>query len=268
MRSNILRAIFKLSMQRNRALPRVEEGVNRMNDMGDSLENYIRDAFIDDAAEREQVFSYLGSSSRPPDLILREGDAIEVKKLQSNSDIQLNSSNPKQILRHCDQKLNRDAQECEPQPWDKDVVYVVGHVPKSSNQVDSLWFVYGDCYADKEEIYIDLFSSIQTSIEDTDGLDFSRTKELGRVNGIDSQGNTHLRIRSMRLLKHPTSAFNNLPEQPGIYAIMKNRKYESFPQEDRVQIEQNININIRHDFLIPDPEAEGEFISVTLISST
>ncbi|MEZ8025608.1 NgoPII family restriction endonuclease, partial [Vibrio sp. 1F255] len=76
MRSNILRAIFKLSMQRSRALPRVEGGVNRMNDMGDNLENYIRDAFLDEAAEREQVFSYLGSSSRPPDLILREGDAI------------------------------------------------------------------------------------------------------------------------------------------------------------------------------------------------
>lgn len=44
----------------------------------------------------EETFSYQRSSRTPPDLMLKGGDAIEVKKTESlSSELQLNSSHPK-----------------------------------------------------------------------------------------------------------------------------------------------------------------------------
>jgi len=76
--------------------------------MGEGLEQFIQNAFansfdIEDNATRlenyERIFSYQGNQNNPPDLILHNSDAIEIKKLQSkNSAIALNSSYPKAKL--------------------------------------------------------------------------------------------------------------------------------------------------------------------------
>ena len=73
--------------------------------MGLTLENYIKDIFAEKLYEKDeakrnlkisQTFSYGGNSNNPPDLILKNGDAIEVKKIENkNSQIALNSSYPK-----------------------------------------------------------------------------------------------------------------------------------------------------------------------------
>lgn len=65
---------------------------NRINSVGEALENYIKDVFADsfsliglERLERfNQVFSYTGNQNNPPDIILRNGDAIEIKKIQSS----------------------------------------------------------------------------------------------------------------------------------------------------------------------------------------
>lgn len=66
-----------------------------------------------------EVFSYLGNNSNPPDAMLRNGDAIEVKKIESlSSALTLNSS---MISTAC-----REAEQ-----WsEKDMIYVVGVVEK------------------------------------------------------------------------------------------------------------------------------------------
>lgn len=273
MRSNILKAILKLSNQIQRDLPETEMTSNRIQYVGNSLEEYIRNAFLDEEQQVNSTFSYLGAKNSPPDLILRDGDAIEIKKLEGAGEIQLNSSFPKQHVKHNDSKLNLEAQNCETQPWQKDLIYTVGHVPRGTNQVQNLWFVYGDCYADKESKYLQLFRDIQTSVSSTEGVNFSPTEELGRVNNCDSQSNTNLRIRGMWLLKHPTKVFTGkvftgLPpiRSPGIYAIMKNEKYNSFPEEDRIAIEEHRDISIVHNFSIPNPEQEDDNLVVTLVS--
>ena len=44
-------------------------------------------------------FSWLGNQNHPPDIMIKGGDAIEVKKTQSaNSDLALNSSYPKSTV--------------------------------------------------------------------------------------------------------------------------------------------------------------------------
>lgn len=57
--------------------------------MGDALEKYIKDLFantllVENDYEKIQkfneTFSYQGNQNNPPDIILKLGDAIEVKK--------------------------------------------------------------------------------------------------------------------------------------------------------------------------------------------
>ena len=99
-----------------------------------------------------QNFSYIGNQNNPPDLIIRNGDAIEIKKIENlNSAIALNSSYPKAKLHADSPMITKSCRECE--DWrEKDILYVIGVVAKE-NILKSLWFVYGDCYAAEKEIY-------------------------------------------------------------------------------------------------------------------
>jgi hypothetical protein len=96
---------------------------NRINAVGDALEEYIKDIFantidetnLDRKTDRySQVFSWQGSQNNPPDLIIRNGDAVEVKKIGTvNSQIALNSSFPKAKLFSNDSMIALDCRNCE-----------------------------------------------------------------------------------------------------------------------------------------------------------
>jgi hypothetical protein len=67
-------------------------GKNRINDKGVPLEELIKDIFADTLNESDMInrviqhsksFSYLRNQNNPPDLIIKGGDAIEVKKIES-----------------------------------------------------------------------------------------------------------------------------------------------------------------------------------------
>ncbi|MEM9926994.1 MAG: NgoPII family restriction endonuclease, partial [Cyanobacteria bacterium P01_D01_bin.50] len=76
------------------------QGKNRINSVGDALECFIKDIFSEALNENNlafrnqkhsEAFSYIGNQNNPPDLILKNGDAIEVKKIESlKSSIALN----------------------------------------------------------------------------------------------------------------------------------------------------------------------------------
>lgn len=83
---------------------------NRANLAGDSLELYIKDVFCSSLqtetdAEKNKIFSqnfsYIGNQNNPPDLIIKNGDAVEVKKNKnfSISDVSIKSpNNPANLL--------------------------------------------------------------------------------------------------------------------------------------------------------------------------
>lgn len=105
--ANIINAIIYLIQNPITDLKDSYLGNNRINNVGDALERYVQDLFIDgfDLSENDrntrisEHFSYLGNTSNPPDMMLKGGDAIEVKKIESkNSDLALNSSYPKAKL--------------------------------------------------------------------------------------------------------------------------------------------------------------------------
>ena len=99
--SNIIKAFINITNSSIVELVDYYSGKNRVNNAGKALEIYIQDAFAGTINETdelkrleklEQIYSYQGNQNNPPDLMLKNSDAIEVKKLQSkNSAIALNS---------------------------------------------------------------------------------------------------------------------------------------------------------------------------------
>jgi hypothetical protein len=157
--SNLLRAIKSIVENPIIQVKDYYTGRNRANSVGEAFENYIRDVFANsfDLSETDrlhkfnEVFSYLGNQNNPPDIILKNGDAIETKKVQSpTSALALNSSYPKAKLFVDSPMLTQSCKTCE--DWIvKDIIYVIGHT--SDTDIKYLWFVYGDCFAADASVY-------------------------------------------------------------------------------------------------------------------
>ncbi len=91
MKHNIINAIVNLVNHPVLTLETVKGGNNRANEMGTALEEYVKNLFgnsfnlseIELLEKLREVFSYFGNKNNPPDMMLRDGDAIEVKKIES-----------------------------------------------------------------------------------------------------------------------------------------------------------------------------------------
>ena len=186
---------------------------NRANNAGDALEEYVKDLFAgtfkmreDERLEKlEEVFSYLGNNSNPPDAMLRGGDAIEVKKIETlDASLALNSSYPKHVIRADSPMISEACRNSE--NWaEKDMLYVVGSV--HNNILKHLVMVYGLDYCASESCYLRLKSHIAQGVNAIDGVEFAATRELGRVNRVDPLGVTYLRIRGMWGIENPWNVF-------------------------------------------------------------
>lgn len=246
--TNILEAIYNIVNHKNFAIREFYSGRNRANSMGEALENYIKDAFADtfDSDDEQsrlktynEEFSWLGSQNNPPDIMIKGGDAIEVKKTQSaNSSLALNSSYPKTDLRHTSPMITSECRDCE--EWTvKDLIYCVGHT--SDTDIKSLWMVYGSSYAAKHETYQRIKTTISDGIKTIPDVVFADTKELGRVNQVDPLGITNLRIRGMWQIENPRKVFNYLHEPTDkdfeLVCIIPVEKYNSFPNESKSKLE-------------------------------
>lgn len=219
---------------------------NRANLAGDALEHFVKcafaDCFKDDGQTQKQklkqTFSYLGNNSNPPDAMLKGGDAIEIKKLESagTTQLQLNSSYPKKKLHSENPKIGEACRKCE--SWSvKDMLYVIGVV--KNKQLKVLFFVYGDIYCDDKAVYERIETAIKDGLNTIEGIELAETNELGRVNKVDHLGITDLRIRGMWLIKSPLHHFEDLMGSEGqdfkLIALIPEDKYKQFG-------EQNINV--------------------------
>lgn len=253
-------------------------GDNRMNQMGDALEDFIKDAFADCIGKaqriinknRHETFSYLGGSKNPPDAMLRNGDAIEIKKIKSlgTSQLQFNSSYPKNKLHHDCSKINLECKDCE--EWNqKDMLYVVGQVEAS--HLKTLLLVYGDLYCDDKTVYERVENVIRDGINSLEDVELAETDELGRINKVDHLEISDLRVRGMWLIKSPLKVFDYLTEEISDYtfklvAIIPADKYDSFENKERFEEEcEELGITISDEEL-PDPQNPAELIETKLIT--
>lgn len=242
--NNLLKAVKTVVDNPRTFLVASTRGRNRLNSVGDALEKYVQDIFANtfDLQDPErmkkisEVFSYVGNSSNPPDAILRNGDAIETKKVQSpKAALALNSSYPKAKLFANSQMISGDCRKCE--SWiQKDFIYVVGHTTDTS--LKYLWLVYGDCFSADKEVYERIKTKISSGIREINGVEFTETNELGKVKKVDPLGVTDLRIRGMWHIDNPHKIFKYLnAADPNaefqLFCLMKTAKFNSFPAADR-----------------------------------
>ena len=273
---NIINAIYNLVNNPVIELVSHYQGRNRANNVGDALEEYIKDLFADtfDMPETErldrlsEVFSYLGNNSNPPDAMLRGGDAIEVKKIESNgSSLALNSSYPKHTLRSNSNMISTACRNAE--KWtEKDMIYAVGVV--NGRNLKHLAMVYGLDYCASDECYSRIKTTIKSGVECIPGVEFAETNELGRINKVDPLGITYLRVRGMWGIDNPWSVFHyvytrNLQKKFNFMCIINDAKWASF---DNIDLITSLNVegfsitNIK----IKNPDNPANLIPAKLIT--
>ena len=214
-----------------------------------------------------EVFSYTGNQNNPPDIIIKNGDAIEVKKVQGNaSALVLNSSYPKDKLYADSTMITNECRTCE--NWDvKDIIYIAGNT--TDINLKELWFVYGDCYAADKNIYERIKNTIVDDLHSIPCIELADTNELGKIKKVDPLGITDLRVRGMWSIFHPKKVFDYLPKQSiasdfKFYCVMKADKFEQFSAEDKnnlLALKDNKSFFI-HDIQIRNPNNPAQLIPV------
>lgn len=254
------------------------QGRNRANNVGDAFEEYVKDLFANTFESSEtgrlekhsEVFSYLGNNSNPPDAMLRGGDAIEVKKIESEgAPLALNSSYPKQKLYKNSSMISaacRDAEE-----WaEKDMIYVVGVV--NGNNLKHLAMVYGLDYCASDECYCRIKNTIKTGVESIPGVEFAATRELGRINKVDPLGITYMRVRGMWGIENPWSVFDYVYERDSskrfnFMCIINDPKWETFNNTELITNLQVSGFSITN-INVKNPDNPARLVSAKLITYT
>lgn len=253
-------------------------GSNRVNHVGEGLEYFIKDAYADCIGQQsfsktsayENTFSYLGNTSNPPDFILKNSDAVEVKKLQTrSSSLALNSSPPKNKLYSNDPRITQACRTCETREWDeKDIVYAIGEV--ADQRVKEVWIIYGDCYCAQADTYLKISHKISQAVADSPDLEWEETKELARINKVDPLGITNLRVRGMWHIAHPRRVFEEFLNFDNannflLVSIMRLEKFKSFPDVDKTAIQANPLINYR-EIMIKNPDNPAQRLDAVMIT--
>lgn len=227
--------------------------LNRVNAAGEQLECYFKDAiagsFETPFHEKEHVhqnaFSYLGNQNNPPDMIVKGGDAYEVKKIENpKSTLALNSSPPKDRLMACDSRITESCRSCDGGNWEeKDIFYAIGHV--AGGLAKYLFFIQGTCYAADHSTYERVSEPLKSEIDSiicAQGLEKGETNELGKVKRVDPLGITELRVRGMWTIRNPLSVYAHHckigdKSKFHMFALMRKEKYYSYPLGDRKSLE-------------------------------
>jgi hypothetical protein len=245
------------------SLDDVYDSAISINSAGERMEYFIKDLLAksinkesadEKAAEHKKYLSWLGSQNHPPDLMIRDGPAIEVKKSRGkHRKLQLNSSTPRIKLRADMDRVNSDCANCE--DWsEKDMVYALGSRVSKSN-VGFIWVVYGDCWCDKSEVYKEVTDDLEEAIEEsppTNGtLDMSGN-EIAKVRDVGSGMGAEHRTRSMWSIGHPAKMFSQyienyeqkLDDGKPMFVVMPVEKFESADTENKATLRESDSIHI------------------------
>lgn len=276
---NILDAIMNIVKDPVINVKEYSDSRNRANSMGAALEEYIKDLFAGtittDNKERmkrfSEVFSYFGNQNNPPDFMIKGGDAVEVKKIESmGSGLALNSSYPKYKI-FADSPMITQACKTAEEWEEKDIIYAVGVLPRN-NRLRQLTLIYGVDYAAKEEVYTRIKDSISNGVNEILDIEFAETRELGRVNRVDPLGITYLRIRGMWGIENPLRVYDYIynpdPDKEfNFMAIVNLNKYNTFKNKDEFErfIEGRTDI-IMESVEIKDPNNPAQLVEAKLIT--
>lgn len=275
---NIIDAIFDIITNNQYDIKAYSKANNRANAVGDALEDYIKDVFagatnVADLDERDRLlaecFSYQGNTNNPPDIMLKGGDAIEVKKIEKiTAGLALNSSYPKAKLFADSHLISKDCRECE--EWsERDMIYATGVV--DGEKLRNLMFVYGCDFCADKEVYERIYNAVKVGVKTIPDIEFGETAELGRVNRVDPLGITYLRMRGMWHIENPFKVFSRYFELSGsvfnFVAIINEEKYNTFSNVARLEeLAERVNTLSIRDINIKNPNNPVQLKRAKLIS--
>lgn len=277
--NNIIDAIINLLNNPVSELRETYVRKNRANSVGEALEEYVKDLFagtFNTTNEKERLekisktFSFLGNDSNPPDAMLKGGDAIEVKKIETNnSSLALNSSYPKHKL-YVDSQMISNACRTSENWIEKDMIYIVGIV--KNNKLKHMCMVYGLDYCATVETYENIKERIKSGIALIQNIELTETNELGKLNRVDPLGITYLRIRGMWGIENPFKVFNyvferDMTKEFNFMAIINLKKYNSFNNTSELEQLANNNDNLTiKDVKIKNPNNPAQLNDAKLIT--
>ena len=214
----------------------------------------------------QKTFSWLGSDNAPPDFMIWNGDAVEVKVLKLTAQIQLNSSAPKRSLKATDTRIEQACRECE--IWvEKDFVYFIGLA--NAEYVEAVWLIDGRCIAADSSVYDVLFDRLKATVKELGG---EPGNEIGRLNKVDPLKATSLRVRGMWLLDHPAKVFNDFFVKPQdqvfvLNALVSATKWSEYSKEtiDDLEALSVHGLSIKH-IELPDSGGSDEPMRAVHIS--
>ncbi len=277
--ATLITALIHIIDNHNNLVKRHIKSRTLANALGDSLEYYIADAFAGTfdmvepkrVATHSEIYSWIGNQNNPPDLIIREGDAIEVKKTEGINSLALNSSYPKNNIAYDSFGITKSCCNCEGEgvKWKKDLIYACGIVSKE-RKISSLFFVYGNLFAASKETYTRLHEALKQGIRNINGVEFSESRELGKVKKVDPLGITDLRMRGMWSIIHPLRVFSYLPQitpkedfPVTIYALVPKSKYVQFQKIELNQLENYPEVQ-KFEVAVKRPDNPAELIDSIL----
>ncbi|MFM6981517.1 MAG: NgoPII family restriction endonuclease [Microbacteriaceae bacterium] len=255
-------------------------GSNRANSAGAAFEQYVKEAFAGilgselSQIEHDRVlnskFSWLGDDSMSPDAMIRGGVALEIKKSESRiTEVALNSSHPRQKLLVDDPRVSSGAKAAE--DWtERDLVYVFGQI--TNGVVERLWIVYGDCLAANAGVYSEISDLVSEAIVSNvdPQIMTAKTNELARLNGVDPQARTNLRVRPMWQIAGPERVFGNLDgisSGPLIALVMRESTFQDLGEFQTLDSNPTFNGVLKNRIVaIPDPDTEDAQIEARFIS--
>lgn len=282
--SNLITCLNNIIKNSSNQLKETIKSETKANRMGDTLEEYIKNCFAGTFDEKESeeniikhgnIFSWQGNQNNPPDLILRNAEAIEVKKISGTGSLPLNSSYPKAKLYSNSKMITKDCKVCEGlNEWEKDMIYAIGTVNKE-NTIKYLFFIYGCLYSASKEKYERIKEKMKNGIEEIQGVDFKETNELGKVKKVDPLGITDLRIRGMWSIEHPFKVFSYLKEIDKqdnvdgytVYALIPLEILNNFNKVEIEELKSNSNVCFFNK-KIKDPNNPSNLIEIILIKIT
>lgn len=276
---NIITGILNIINDNQRVIGTSQNIHNRLHALGEPLEDYIKDVFSGsigltrDQKNRlyQDAFSYGGGKNNPPDAIIRNGDAIEVKKVESITSIPLNSSYPKSKLHIDDPRISSYCRNIEQGNWvSKDIIYAVGCI--KDNNFQSLVLVYGDIYCADKEHYERIFDTIKKSITDNTTLSLKKTNELAHINAVDPLGITYFRARGMWGISHPFKVYEYIHKYDDsnhfeLMAIIPTAKFNSLEnKQELINLSNHVDNLVIEDKQVNDPNNTVNLIDVKLVT--
>lgn len=278
--NNILDAIMNIVESESFNIDSIDNPYNMNNSVGCALEDYVKDAFagilgdfniVERGERHSEIFSYFGSFNNLPKMIIKGGDAIEVKRIESeDSDIDLDASYPKNKLYSNSQALDKACKDCE--NWEeKDIIYVTGYVEGST--LSSISFVYGENYAASSESYERAKALIAERINAIAEVTPVKTGELGVVDRVDPLGITYMRINGSWHIANPMKVLRGIYQKNeeadfNLMALISKTKYNSFPDDDIKLFEDFVGANEGlsiEDVKMHNPDNPARLIDVKLI---